>query len=245
MAILHTIKAQLYDNALTENPNDLVARVKSERSLSVADICNSAAARGGADISAPAMNHAVSLWLKEMGYSLCDGFSVNADGWFTASPHVKGVFDSPTEKFNPEKHRITFEFQQGAVLRKETEGVTVEILGVADASLTIAQVTDVRTGSVNDLLTPGRNLRIAGHKLKIAGNTPLNGVYFINQTTQDRTRVEPQDIVTNNPSELMIVIPELAKGTYLLEVITQYGGNTKQLLNEPRTALFDRVLTVS
>jgi hypothetical protein len=168
---------------------------------------------------------------------------VNADGWFMASPHIKGVFDSPAEKFNPEKHRITFEFQQGAVLRRETEGVTVEILGVADASLTIAQVTDVRTGSVNDLLTPGRNLRIAGHKLKIAGNTPSPGGYFINQTTQERTRVEVQDIVTNNPSELMIVIPELAKGTYLLEVITQYstGGN---LLKEPKTATLERTLTV-
>jgi hypothetical protein len=220
-----------------------VARVKSERSLSVADICNSAAARGGADISVPAMNHAVSLWLKEMGYSLCDGFSLNADGWFTASLHIKGVFDSPAEKFNPEKRRITFEFQQGAVLRKETEGVTVEILGVADASLTIAQVTDVRTDSVNDLLTPNRNLHISGHRLKIAGNTPAHGIYFINQTTQERTRVEVQDIVTNNPSELIIVIPELAKGTYLLEVVTQYstGGN---LLKEPKTATLERMLTV-
>jgi hypothetical protein len=32
MAELHTIKAQLYDNALTENPNDFIARVTSERS---------------------------------------------------------------------------------------------------------------------------------------------------------------------------------------------------------------------
>ncbi|GHT65706.1 hypothetical protein FACS189452_00300 [Bacteroidia bacterium] len=39
MATLHTIKAHLYNNALTEDPNDYVARVSAERSLSIKDIC--------------------------------------------------------------------------------------------------------------------------------------------------------------------------------------------------------------
>jgi len=43
--ILHKIKAYLYDNVLTkDNPNDFTARTVSERSLSVEDICNAAAA---------------------------------------------------------------------------------------------------------------------------------------------------------------------------------------------------------
>ena len=40
----HSIKAYLYDNVLTDNPNDLIARVSSERSLSIKDICLSAVA---------------------------------------------------------------------------------------------------------------------------------------------------------------------------------------------------------
>jgi hypothetical protein len=56
--------------------------------------------------------------------------------------------------------------------------------------------------------------------------------------------VDASDIVNNNPSELMIVIPMLAAGTYKVEVKTQFGGNSKQLLKEPRTALLDRVLSV-
>ncbi|GHT81900.1 hypothetical protein FACS189467_6680 [Bacteroidia bacterium] len=54
MATLHTIKAHLYNNALTEDHNDYVARVSAERSLSIKDICESAATRGGADVSASA-----------------------------------------------------------------------------------------------------------------------------------------------------------------------------------------------
>jgi len=46
MANLHTIKAALYDNPLTENPNDFIARVQSERTLNVKDICRAATTRG-------------------------------------------------------------------------------------------------------------------------------------------------------------------------------------------------------
>ncbi len=242
MAILHTIKAALYDNALTENPNDFTARVQSERSLNVKDICESAATRGGADISAAAMEHAVNLWLKEMAFSLCDGFSVNT-GWFTAGVGIKGVFDSATENFNRDKHTLTFDFQQGAQLRKELENVTVAITGVADSSASIAQVIDVKTGSVNDQLTPGRNLRIVGSKIKIAGDSPSNGIFFVARGSGAHYKVEPSDIVTNKPSELIVVIPALSKGDYIIEVVTQYAVGAT--LKESRTAVFDRTLTVA
>ena len=241
MANLHKIKAQLYDNVLTPNPNDFMARVISERSLSVKDICLSATTRGGADISAAAMEHAVNLFHREVGYNLCDGFSVNT-GWYTASVSIKGVFDSPQERFNPAKHTVMFDFKQGSLLRKELGAVTVEITGVADTAGYIAQVTDVKTGSVNDMLTPNRNLRINGSKIKIDGDNAGNGVYFVNQDTGVRTRVDDSEVATNNPSEVMIVIPELAAGSYRLEITTQYapGKNLKQ----PRTIVFDRILTV-
>ncbi|MDR2292788.1 MAG: DUF4469 domain-containing protein [Prevotellaceae bacterium] len=240
--ILHKIKAWLYDNLLTQdNPNDYIARVISERSLGVSDICESAVVRGGADVSAAAMEHAVNLFLKEMGYRLCDGFSINT-GWFTASVHIKGVFESPNEKFDPRKHTVLFEFHQGATLRKETELIDVDILGVAETGATIAQVIDVKTGSINDILTPNRNLKIAGHKLKIEGDNEANGVYFVNLNTQEHIKVDASDIAVNNPSELIIVIPDLAAGTYNLQVTTQYAAGAT--LKEPRTALLDKVLTV-
>jgi hypothetical protein len=40
--------------------------VSSEKSLSIEDVAESAASRGGADISAQAMTHAVKLWMKEI-----------------------------------------------------------------------------------------------------------------------------------------------------------------------------------
>lgn len=243
MAILHKIKAYLYDNALTkDNPNDFIARTVSERSLNVKQICEAAVNRGGSDVSAPSMQHATELFLKEMAYQLCDGYSVNT-GYFTASTLIRGVFDSPTETFNATKHNILFQFNQGERLRAEIPTIEVDILGIADASAAILQVTDVKSGSVNDLLTPGRNLKMSGNKIKIAGDDTANGVYFVETTTKTRTAVDNTDIVTNNPSELIILIPALATGTYTLEIVTQFSSGTS-LLKEPRTASFDKILTV-
>ncbi|WP_449388271.1 DNA-binding domain-containing protein [Chryseobacterium lineare] len=241
--ILHRIKAYLYDNVLTkDNPNDFTARTASERSLNVQQICQSAANRGGADISASAMEHATELFLKEMAYQLCDGYSINT-GYFMANTTIRGVFDSPSETFNKDKHSIIFQFNQGEKLRAEIPNIEVNILGIAEASAVILQVTDVKSGSVNDLLTPGRNLKIVGSKIKVTGDDASVGVYFVDATTQERTKVEQSDIVTNNPSEVMVVIPELAAGTYTIEVLTQYSGS--QSLKEPRTATLDKQLTVA
>ncbi|MDR2815416.1 MAG: DUF4469 domain-containing protein [Proteiniphilum sp.] len=241
MAILHKIKAWLYLNLLTPDPEDYVIRPVSERTLSVTEICETAVSRGGADVSAPAMEHAVNLFHKEMGYQLCDGFSVNT-GWYTAGPQVRGVANTPQEQYDKGKHTLLFEFHQGSLLRKELQNVDVEIIGVADTEAAIAQVTDVKTGSVNDLLTPNRNLKIAGYKIKIAGESAANGIYFVNRVTAERTKVDSSDIVTNNPSELIVMIPELTAGTYRVEVTTQYAVSL--LLKEPRTATFDKTLTV-
>jgi hypothetical protein len=238
---MHTIKARLYENLFTPDPDDFSIRTISERTLNVRNICEAAASRGGADVSAPAMEHSVNLFFKEMGYQLCDGFSVNT-GWFTAGPQVRGVANNPREQYNKEKHTLLFEFHQGATLRKELENVTVEILGVANTGAVIAQVTDVKSGSINDLLTPGRNLKIAGYKIKIAGSDTTNGIYFVSQATSERVWVDDSNIVTNNPSELIVVIPALAAGTYRLEVKTQYAVGS--LLKEPRTTTFDKMLTV-
>jgi hypothetical protein len=242
MAVLHTIKAWLYENMLTEDPNDYSARVSAERALSVRDICESAVERGGADINAAAMEHAVNLFHKEMGYRLCDGFSVNT-GWYNAVIHIRGLFALPTEAFDPEKHTVAVEFHQGVELRRELNMVGVSIMGKAESGFFIAQVTDIRTGSVNDLLTPGRNAKIAGGKLKVEGTDPSCGVYFVNAQDGTRLKVDAEDIVENQNANLLIITPALAAGTYHLEVTSQYTG--AKLLKEPRTTVFDHLLTVA
>jgi hypothetical protein len=240
--IFHRIKAILIPNLLTEDANDFYARVISERTLSVADVCDSAVTRGNAPTSAEAMKINVELFFKEMEYRLKDGYAVNT-GYFSAVPQVRGVFGHAGDKFDPARHSIYFLFNQGDILRKGLSDIAVDITGTGDAGTVITEVIDVKTGSVNDRLTPNRNLRIRGSKLKLVGDNPDVGVYFINEATSEQIKVEADEVVDNKPSELVIVIPQLAPGLYVLKAVTQYSGSAVDL-KAPRTVTFDRELNV-
>jgi hypothetical protein len=239
----HRIKAILIPNLLTEDPDDFYAKVISERTLGVSDVCDSAVKRGNAPTSAEAMKINVELFFKEMEYQLKDGYSVNT-GYFTAAPQVRGIFRNLTDRFDKLRHSVYFLFNQGEILRRGLDEVEVEITGTGDAGILIAEVIDVKTGSVNDRITPNRNLRITGNKLKLAGEHPDVGVYFVNEATGEQIKVEADEIVDNKPSGLMIVVPELYSGLYSVKVTTQYSGGSF-MLKEPRTVLFDKTLTVA
>jgi hypothetical protein len=58
----HTIENYLYNNMLTGNPNDDIARVSPERPPNVQQVCITAMTRGGTDISDVAgRNHTLSF----------------------------------------------------------------------------------------------------------------------------------------------------------------------------------------
>ena len=239
--VFHRIKVNLYENLLTEDPNDYSAKVISERSLNTGDICKIAVNRGGAPSTAEAMEHNVALFLREMAYQLMDGYSINT-GYFTANAQVRGVFNSPRETFNPNKHSVLFRFNQGEIMRRQIPSVAVQVMGVGQNDVIISHVVDSKTGSVNDLLTPGGTLKIRGGKIKIAGDHPETGVYFENEAGNS-VKVEERDIIVNNPTELIIQIPEMKPGTYRLIIGTQYSGGN--LLKSVRTAVYEKPFTVA
>ena len=239
--VFHKIKVNLYENFLTDNPDDFSAKVISERTLNVKEICKTAINRGGAPSTAEAMEHNVMLFLKEMAYQLMDGYAVNT-GYFIANAQVRGVFGSRSDAFDPNRHSILFRFNQGELMRREIPNIQVQVMGLGDSSIMLSHVVDSKTGSVNDLITTGGTLKIKGGKLKIAGDNPAIGVSFENETG-DKTRIETNDLIVNSPSTLIVQIPALAPGKYRLAVCTQYttGGN---MLKEPKTSSFDKILTV-
>ena len=171
-----------------------------------------------------------------------DGYSVNT-GWFTANAQIRGIFGNPAETFNPAKHAVLFRFNQGDLLRKELPNVKVQVMGMGETGIVISHVVDVKTGSVNDLLTPGGTLKIRGGKLKITGDNPRTGVAFENEAGE-AIRVDPVDLIVNNPSQLLVHIPAgMTAGKYRLTICTQYCGSAVPL-KEPRSAVYEKPFTV-
>lgn len=229
----------------TQNPfgDGLIARPQRRKTLDVRDVCRSARQRGGADIPEDAMVHAVDLYLKEKHYLLLLGHIIS-DGWCTVALFIRGVFDSVSAHFDHKKHTLVAEYQMGPKLIGLLKTLAVKFLGMAESGFFIAEVEDAFTKTLNTLLSPLHNAWIRGGKVKIMGPHPDNGVAIVNTTTQVRIKLPMSSVVLNNPSELLILLPDLDPGTYQIEVTTQFS-KSGTLLSVPRTTVFECVLTVA
>jgi hypothetical protein len=125
-------------------------------------------------------------------------------------------------------------------------------------ALKIDYVEDVLSGTTNEYITNGGNVKIFGHNLKIVEKKPdipqpnegglpeppQCRVEFISLEDPETSYPVPAiNLVTNNPSELLIVAPGMIPGEQVqLKITTQYNKNKP--LNEPRSVLFGKIFTV-
>jgi len=238
----HPIKALLYPNLLKNNKGTFKAQVITSQAHGIKDICVSFCSKRRSSLDPDTLEYHVRLFFEEMCELLDSGDAINT-GYFAAAPTIKGSFKNKYDTFDVKKHRVTYKFSQGALLRKRTANMEAEIFHGTSVNFGFIRVRDVYSGSLNNVITPGKNLKIEGQKIKLSGTHPDVGVYFISETTGERTKVPQVDVITNQNKNLLIFIPDLQPDSYRLEHITQYAGKGT-LLNVPRSTLLDRTLKV-
>lgn len=234
------LKYSLTENQLTPRPDDFMAQTVQVRYYTIEEIADLMLNRGTlltkADILA-----VLEVYHTELADIVAKGDGANTPIVHIA-PAIGGVFESINDGFDSLRHKIRLNINAGVLLREAQKKIRVEKVAATEHTPVITQVLDVKSGTINDLLTPGRNLKISGNKVKIAGDSARNGIFFVDVNTGTRVKVDESDIVTNNPSELIVIVPELAAGNYKVEVTTQYSGSST--LKEPRTYIFNKILIV-
>ncbi|MDR1985534.1 MAG: DUF4469 domain-containing protein [Treponema sp.] len=230
----------LEDNELTEKPGDLRAQVINVSSYTQNDLVDRIL-KIGAGLTRSDVVSVLEAEKQVIADLVAEGSAVNTD-LFNAFPSISGVFDSPDAPFDHAKHKVNIKLNPGIALRSAVSSVKTKRVAATLTGTVITAVIDLKTGAVNAALTPGRDAKITGMKLKIAGTKPEAGLYFVSSTGSE-TKVDPSDIVVNNPSELIAVIPPLSPGTYRVKIVTQYSSS--KLLKVPHTYTFDKDLTVS
>ena len=94
-------------------------------------------------------------------------------------------------------------------------------------------------------LTKGKTAEIKGSYIKIAGEHTDCGIYFTNMDTKAKTKVPAENIALNEPSRLLILVPDsLPAGNYELSITTQ-SSSGKPLLKQPRTEVFNGTVVIS
>jgi hypothetical protein len=240
--VLHRIRVKLYPNYLPKVEGAYIARTDNEATLSIEEVCAALKNRGGFTGNYNDLVEYVRQFFDEAAYQLCDGFAVNA-GYFSVHPNVGGTFDKATEGHDTGKHPVTFRFRTRAPLRALAEHIVVEVEGLADSSGYIDEFIDITTGAVNELLTPGGMFSVSGHKIKVEGDKPGVGVYFVSAADPSRRVKVEGHLAENTSSKLIGVIPALSAGAYTLEIVSQYSSGSNPL-KEPRIITFGSALTV-
>jgi hypothetical protein len=227
-------------NDLTAAPDDYRAQTVNVTSHTQADVVDRIM-RIGAGLTRSDIAAVLEAEKQVVTEIIADGGAVTTE-LFNAFPSIQGVFHSSEDAVDGEHQRVRIYLHAGLALRDAAGAVKTEKLPGVVSGTVISSVTDVKTGSQNHLLTPGRNIKIAGAKLKIAGDDPAVGLFFESESGGAPVPVEQSDIVVNHPAELIAVIPNLAPGVYRLKIVTQYSSGKN--LKHPHTVTFDKPLSV-
>lgn len=179
--------------------------------------------------------HVTTLYERVCARLLMNGWQLNT-GLFYAVPRFTGTVEGG--RWNPSRNGIYVAFNQDKVLREEIAKTSVHILGEKPEVMYITEVEDRKTGLRDGTMSPGRNFFVRGANLKVSGTHADVGVMLINAQDGLEIKLDPDQITTNKPSELILLLPAtIPDGEYELSVTTQHG-NGKVLLKEPRSASF-------
>lgn len=233
------MKFRLNRNFLTSRREDHSARPHEVLSHDMKSIISHMSAKG-TTLTRTDILAVLNSFFETVEAFVANGEAINTDV-FKISYSIGGVFDSATDVFDKNRHAVRVNINAGKMLNDALAKIRMEKVIMPETVPHILRVKDSTSGSINNIITPGRMLEIAGSHIRVEGDNADNGVYLV---ANDGTKNKVVSIADNNPSKLVVLLPALATGKYSLQIITQHNG-TKLGLKDPRTGNFSKLLTVA
>ena len=229
---LHRIRVKLYPNYLPAVEGAYIARTDNEASLSIEEVCASLAKRKSFSGEYKVLIDYIKQYFDEAAYKLCDGFAVNY-GYFSVHPNIGGTFTSSRDVHDNKKNPINFKFRTNSTLRDLTNDIDVIITGLEDGSAFIDEFVDNYENSINSLFVPGNVFTIHGNKIKVAGDNPNCGIFFVPVDAPAKA-VKVKRIVENFPAKIIGEVPSTKYRRNRIEIRTQFSSSGSPFLKQPR-----------
>ena len=231
------LKYSLTRNLLTDEAGNYTAKAQSSGSYDKEAIITDMLRRGSLLTRTDIL--AVLNGFEESIAGIIGGGGTVNTPLFNTSFSISGVFGGTIDVFDGKRHKVNVKFNKGVLIRNAEAMIIPEKTGAIAPQLQILEVKDSVSGKVNERLTSGGVLEVWGNNIKITGENPDCGLYFVPSLGE---AVKAQVIVQNKPSLLIIAIPSLTAGTYTLKLVTQFTNG--HLLKLPRTCYFNKMLVV-
>lgn len=228
-------------NLLTPEQSDLRGVPQNTVTLTDEDLYNDALSIG-AGLTKSDITSVMEAYKTVLAKRIAEGYNINTD-LISLHLSIQGVFSSRDDTVDGVHRTVHLNIHPGALLRDAVKQIKTRKLDVTAPSIAITEVTDTKTGSLNDRLTVNQVVKITGVKIKIAGDDPTIGLYFVPNNRNPPIKVDPSTVVENNPKKILAMIPSLPSGKYQIRVITQFNGSGT-FLKKPHIVTYEPLLTV-
>lgn len=233
------LTVDLYDNVLTEKPNDYSGKVNITGTVRNTDVAERIV-NERTEYRYDTIVNILGMSDKIKAKALAEGKSV-VDGMGQWLLNINGPIEGEKPVFDANIHRFGVTFTPGRDLLKYLK-LLVANFRIATTGPVVNGFTDSTTKLINQMITPNAPAIINGANLLIKGDDPSVGIYF----TPDgvgKTPIKVDLIVSNTTSQIIIQVPNLPDGQYLLSITTQAGASYT-LVKQPRTYQFPILLSV-
>ena len=234
----------LIENAVTREDGNRIAKVKSKKTKGIEDIAERIV-QTRTEYRKDTLVNIYRMMNEAKMELLLEGEKVN-DEFNLYEPTITGNFyDDP--HFEESRHHCLVNTRITAAAQarfRRVKGVYNGLM-LENGGALIYSITDITTGTINGEVTPGKTIIITGKKIRIvpeAGETTASCITYTNVDTLLEVEQENTPVV-NDPSKVILQLPELAKGTYSLTIKTLFSNNTT-LLTAPRYITAKAKLTV-
>ena len=234
----------LLENHLTPEAGDHYAKIRSPKTKTIEDIANRIVKerteyRKDTIINILNIINDVKLEFLAQGNSINDGITLY-------EPTITGVFEGETV-FDEKKNSCIVNVHTTKEVREMLANVRPSYTGltVDNGGAVIEKVVDSSSGSVNEMITPGKVITITGKKIRVVAEESMEPQYcvsFVNEEGSEEYFLE-DPIITNDPSKVVVQVPPIPSGSYRLVIKTLYS-TTSTTLKAPRHIAFKIKLVV-
>ncbi len=211
------ISYSLFENHLTSDPDDYLARVTSQGTADQDTLVDDVIKRG-TTVTRSDLLAALDAYHQAIVDRLLEGQRVNTPV-ANFGMAIRGTFDGADDEFDPSRHLLLPTVSPGPLTRRSIQERGRTAKGEAQVpEPNPVQYRDFDSETTNSVLTPGGPGGLTGHRLKFDATDEQQGVFFI---AADGSAARASRVMRNKPADLMFMVPDgLAAGDYTLEVRT-------------------------
>lgn len=213
----------LFDNNLTPDPNDCVAKVQNVRVVDMNEIVRRMTGRGLTltDTEVQGVFNEFKHLVNEL---LQDGCAISTP-FLKINPSIVGVFTNQDDVFDSSRHSVKLNAHLGNEISINTKKISMHKVKADTSEPDIVSVRDFQSLRENEAITRGATVEIKGSELKINTEDNEQGIFIGN----DGHMVKVSTILHNKPSHVIFIVPQDVPGGEVKITIKNKAHKGKQL----------------